>query len=151
MTKDVLGKRRHDCLGSVGGQTVIASETCEELWTPKSPHVDQFLGGGLTFGLPTALNSPASRSPRLPAFWSGAGVEIIGNGSASHHQLRKLDQRVDLIISATAKCGGVYLYANQCGCDGSRLYFDGSSFIIANGKVLHNHVPRSCGSSLPPC
>jgi NAD+ synthase (glutamine-hydrolysing) len=63
-------------------------------------------------------------------------VEIIGNGSASHHQLRKLDKRVELIMGATAKCGGVYLYANQCGCDGSRLYFDGSSLIVANGKVL---------------
>lgn len=40
-----------------------------------------------------------------------------------------------LQVSATAKCGGVYLYANQCGCDGSRLYFDGSSLIVANGKV----------------
>ena len=26
-------------------QTIIASETCEELWTPRSPHVEQFLGG----------------------------------------------------------------------------------------------------------
>ncbi len=62
-------------------------------------------------------------------------MEIIGNGSASHHQLRKLDTRIDLIVGATAKCGGVYLYANQCGCDGGRLYFDGSSLIVANGKV----------------
>lgn len=64
-------------------------------------------------------------------------MEIIGNGSASHHQLRKLDTRIDLIVGATAKCGGVYIYANQCGCDGGRLYFDGSSLIVANGKVRH--------------
>lgn len=25
--------------------TVIAAETCEELWTPRSPHVELFLGG----------------------------------------------------------------------------------------------------------
>merc|ERR1712232_835190 len=37
---------------------------------------------------------------------------------------------------ATAKNGGVYLYANQQGCDGSRLYFDGSSLIYANGNLL---------------
>lgn len=30
-----------------------------------------------------------------------AGVEIMGNGSASHHQLRKLNQRVDLIVRDT--------------------------------------------------
>ena len=38
------------------------------------------------------------------------GVEIVANGSGSHHQLRKLDKRIDLVGSATAKCGGVYLY-----------------------------------------
>ena len=40
--------------------TTFGSETCEELWTPDSPHIEQYLNG----------------------------VEIIGNGSASHHQLR---------------------------------------------------------------
>lgn len=35
-----------------------------------------------------------------------AGVEVISNGSGSHHQLRKLDTRMDLIRSATAKVGG---------------------------------------------
>ena len=63
-------------------------------------------------------------------------MEIIGNGSASHHQLRKLDERIRLICGATEKCGGVYLYANQCGCDGGRMYFDGSSLIVVNGRVL---------------
>lgn len=38
------------------------------------------------------------------------GVEIVANGSGSHHQLRKLDKRIELVGSATAKCGGVYLY-----------------------------------------
>jgi NAD+ synthase (glutamine-hydrolysing) len=52
------------------------------------------------------------------------GVEIIANGSASHHQLRKLDKRLELVGNATAKAGGIYLYANQKGCDGGRLYFD---------------------------
>jgi len=31
------------------------------------------------------------------------GVEIIANGSGSHHQLRKAHVRVDLVKSATAK------------------------------------------------
>ena len=46
--------------------TVVGSETCEELFTPHSPHI------------PLALD----------------GVEIISNGSGSHHQLRKLDKRL---------------------------------------------------------
>ncbi len=88
--------------------TTIAAESCEELWTPKAEHID------------AALN----------------GVEIIGNGSGSHHELRKLDARLELMINATRKCGGLYLYANQRGCDGSRLYFDGAAMIVCNGKVL---------------
>jgi NAD+ synthase (glutamine-hydrolysing) len=86
----------------------VGCESCEELWTPKANHIDMAL----------------------------SGVEIIGNGSGSHHELRKLETRLELIINATKKCGGVYLYANQRGCDGGRLYFDGCAMIVANGKVL---------------
>jgi NAD+ synthase (glutamine-hydrolysing) len=88
--------------------TVVASETCEELFTPASPNI--YLG----------LN----------------GVEIIANGSGSHHELRKLHKRLELIRSASAKGGGVYLYANQQGCDGGRLYFDGCALIAINGQVV---------------
>jgi len=86
----------------------IGCESCEELWTPKSTHISM------------ALN----------------GVEIIGNGSGSHHELRKLNARLELMISATRKCGGLYLYANQRGCDGGRSYYDGCSMIVLNGQVL---------------
>lgn len=87
---------------------VIASETCEELFTPRSPHIE------------LALN----------------GVEIILNGSGSHHNLRKLNTRVDLIKNATFKAGGAYLYANQQGCDGGRLYYDGCALVALNGQIL---------------
>jgi NAD+ synthase (glutamine-hydrolysing) len=83
----------------------IASEMCEELWAPRSPHID------------FALN----------------GVDIISNASGSHHQLRKLSVRIELIRAASHKCGGVYMYANQFGCDGGRLYFDGSPLVVVNG------------------
>ena len=86
----------------------IGCESCEELWTPRATHINLAL----------------------------QGVEIIGNGSGSHHELRKLNQRLELIVSATRKCGGVYLYANQRGCDGGRLYFDGGALIACNGEVL---------------
>ena len=51
-------------------------------------------------------------------------------------QLRKLDQRLDLMRAATAKCGGVYLYANQQGCDGNRLYYDGCACVAVNGQFV---------------
>ena len=91
-----------------GDATTVGCESCEELWTPESTHI------GLAL----------------------RGVEIIGNASGSHHELRKLHSRVDLIRSATQKAGGIYVYANQRGCDGGRLYFDGCAMICANGNVL---------------
>jgi hypothetical protein len=60
-------------------QCACAAETCEELFTPRAPHIDLAL----------------------------AGVEVIANGSGSHHQLRKMDLRLDLIRGATAKVGRV--------------------------------------------
>lgn len=71
--------------------------------------------------------------------WEGKGldgVEIFLNSSGSHHQLRKLDERINLIKDATNKCGGIYLYSNQQGCDGDRLYYDGSALIIVNGEIV---------------
>lgn len=86
----------------------VTCETCEEMFTPNSPHIW------------LALN----------------GAEIIANGSGSHHQLRKLNTRLDLILSATSKGGGCYLYANQQGCDGDRLYFDGCALVSVNGDLV---------------
>lgn len=88
--------------------TVLGAETCEELFTPDSPHIGMSLDG----------------------------IEIFTNSSGSHHQLRKLDLRLNLITEATAKCGGIYLYANQRGCDGDRLYYDGCPLIVVNGQVV---------------
>jgi len=64
------------------------------------------------------------------------GVEIFTNGSGSHHELRKLNRRIDLIQMATSKVGGLYLYANQKGCDGERVYYDGSAMIVLNGQIV---------------
>lgn len=88
--------------------TCIGAETCEELFTPSSPH--NFMG----------LN----------------GVEIFLNSSGSHHALRKLDIRVSLILEATRKNGGIYLYSNQKGGDGDRLYYDGCAMVIVNGEIV---------------
>ena len=88
--------------------TAIGFESCEELFTPLAPHI------GLSLD----------------------GVEIIANGSGSHHQLRKLQTRIDLVRGATEKAGGVYLYANHKGCDGGRLYFDGCAMVWVNGMLV---------------
>ena len=64
------------------------------------------------------------------------GVEVCFNGSASHYILRQLYTKVNLIQSTTAKCGGVYVYSNCKGCDGGRVYFDGTSFVSINGEFV---------------
>ncbi|APA07381.1 hypothetical protein SS1G_13042 [Sclerotinia sclerotiorum 1980 UF-70] len=86
----------------------FGAETCEELFTPRAPHINMSLDG----------------------------VEIFTNSSGSHHELRKLNIRLELIKEATLKAGGIYLYANQQGCDGDRLYYDGSAMIVVNGRVV---------------
>ncbi|KNG90250.1 glutamine-dependent NAD(+) synthetase [Aspergillus nomiae NRRL 13137] len=88
--------------------TCLGLETCEELFTPNGPHIP--------YGL--------------------AGVEIISNSSGSHHELRKLDTRINLVTQATKLSGGIYLYANQQGCDGDRLYYDGCAMIVVNGNIV---------------
>ncbi|KAL5512968.1 QNS1 [Sanghuangporus vaninii] len=88
--------------------TCIGVELCEELFTPASPHILMGLDG----------------------------VEIFTNSSGSHHELRKLFRRVELIKEATLKLGGIYMYANQQGCDGDRLYYDGCAMIAANGRIV---------------
>lgn len=88
--------------------TAVAVETCEELFTAMAPHAELQLNG----------------------------VEVFMNASGSHHQLRKLDLRVQAFIGATHTIGGVYMYSNQQGCDGGRLYYDGCSCIVVNGNMV---------------
>ncbi|KAL0372927.1 UNVERIFIED_CONTAM: Glutamine-dependent NAD(+) synthetase [Sesamum calycinum] len=88
--------------------TAVAAEVCEELFSPIPPHAE------------LALN----------------GVEVYLNASGSHHQLRKLDLRLRAFIGATHTRGGVYVYSNQQGCDGGRLYYDGCACIVVNGDVV---------------
>ena len=45
-------------------------------------------------------------------------------------------QRVSLIREATRQNGGIYIYSNQRGCSGDRLYYDGCAMIIINGRLL---------------
>ena len=65
-------------------------------------------------------------------------------------QLRKLHQRLNLIQNGTAKAGGVYLYANQQGCDGNRLYYDGCACIAVNGQLVAQ-VSTACRFACLQC
>ncbi|XP_052901212.1 glutamine-dependent NAD(+) synthetase isoform X1 [Anopheles moucheti] len=88
--------------------TCLGYEICEELWNPRSKHIDMSL----------------------------AGVEIIVNGSGSYMQLRKAHITTDLIRNASYKAGGAYLFSNLRGCDGQRVYFNGCSAVALNGAII---------------
>lgn len=110
MIQEVTGQETvpfGDCVLSTK-DTCIGSEICQELWNPNSTHINMSMDG----------------------------VEIFTNASASHHTLRKADQRINLVTSATTKCGGIYLYANQRGCDGERVYYDGCAMVAINGDIV---------------
>jgi hypothetical protein len=68
-------------------------------------------------------------------------LQNSASGRVSRSGSRKLDQRLELIRSATTKAGGVYLYANQRGCDGGRLYYDGCACVAMNGSLLVQVCP----------
>ena len=88
--------------------TKVANETCEELWAPEPPHIQ----------------------------YSLEGAHIFTNGSGSHWKLKKLDKRAELVCSSVSRCGGVYIYSNLKGCDGSRVVYDGAPMIAMNDKGL---------------
>ncbi|OBZ66727.1 Glutamine-dependent NAD(+) synthetase [Grifola frondosa] len=89
--------------------TCIGVELCEELFTP-------------------SRYSSYSDGPR----W----CRDLHQLQWRHHELRKLYRRIELMKEATMKLGGIYLYANQQGCDGDRLYYDGCAMIVVNGQVV---------------
>uniref|UniRef100_A0A6A7G1H9 Glutamine-dependent NAD(+) synthetase n=4 Tax=Hirondellea gigas TaxID=1518452 RepID=A0A6A7G1H9_9CRUS len=93
--------------------TCIGYEICEELWNPSSSHIGMSLDG----------------------------VEIIMNASGSYREMRKSWQSLEYIKTATAKCGGCYVFANLKGCDGDRVHFAGDATIAVNGKVVARTQP----------
>ena len=86
----------------------IGVEMCEEMFAPQAPHESLALDG----------------------------VEIICNSSGSHHELRKLNERVNLILGASKKTHAAYMYSNLQGCDADRLYYDGTAMVCVNGQMV---------------
>lgn len=82
--------------------TCIGSEICEELFTANRCERVSFeeVICYITLSL-SLLLSLHSHSPHISMGLDG--VEIFTNASGSHHQLRKLHQRIDLIQSASSK------------------------------------------------
>jgi len=63
--------------------------------------------------------------------------DVVTNCSASHFGTNKIKSRIDCIKSRTANSAGAYLYTNSVGCDGGKLYFDGSNLFMQNNEILN--------------
>ncbi|KAL6349388.1 hypothetical protein AAG906_034045 [Vitis piasezkii] len=87
--------------------TAVAVETCEELFTAMAPHAELQLNG----------------------------VEVFMNASGSHHQLRKLDLRVQAFIGATHTIGG-FTYGCSCIVVNGNLVAQGSQFSLKDVEVV---------------
>ncbi|KAL9081674.1 MAG: hypothetical protein Q9159_007135 [Coniocarpon cinnabarinum] len=111
--QDISGQER-TVIGDVVLETrdhppvTVGLEMCEELFTPGARHVNQAMDG----------------------------VDIICNSSGSHHELRKLNKRVELVVAASAMSKSAYMYSNLQGCDADRLYYDGTAMICVNGQMV---------------
>lgn len=79
--------------------TSIGIETCEELFTPNSSAPIIYVIHGITSIQVTQVSLQFRPHIQL----SLEGVEVFLNSSASHHELRKLHTRIELIEEATQK------------------------------------------------
>src|SRR5690606_12955396 len=65
-----------------------------------------------------------------------AGAHLVINCSASWFQLGKHALRRRLVEAVSAQDRCAYLCTSLLGCDDTRLVFDGSLFVAADGRVL---------------
>ncbi|GIW88121.1 MAG: NAD(+) synthase [Isosphaeraceae bacterium] len=89
------------------GLGTVAFEICEDAWKSIRP--------GSTYAL--------------------AGAEILMNPSASWFTIGKHQVRRRMVRQISREDLCIYLYASLLGCDSTRLIFDGSLFIAANGRI----------------
>ncbi|XP_057773674.1 glutamine-dependent NAD(+) synthetase-like isoform X2 [Salvia miltiorrhiza] len=114
---------------------LLPSDVAEAISQPTAPFgyaYIQFLDTAVAAEICMELFSPVQVHPELAL----NGVEVFMNASGSIHLKQKKDRRLRLITTAMSARGGVYMYSNHLGCDGSRVYYDGCSCIVANGDVV---------------
>ncbi|MDA7517506.1 NAD(+) synthase [Akkermansiaceae bacterium] len=67
--------------------------------------------------------------------FSGSGVDIILNPSASHFAFGKQEVREQFVIEGSRAFGVAYVYANLLGNESGRAIFDGGGLIADHGKI----------------
>mmetsp|Transcript_15044 Transcript_15044/g.21873 ORF Transcript_15044/g.21873 Transcript_15044/m.21873 type:complete len:702 (+) Transcript_15044:11-2116(+) len=85
------------------------------------------------------LDSPIPSSTKLYLM----GAHLVLNMGNNSFQMDSMNDRNHHLKHAALKCGGVYMYSNQIGCDGHRSYFDAGSCVIVNGNMISQTQPFS--------
>lgn len=102
--------------------TCLGVETCEELFTPNGYDCSYYwqcvfakFSPVLIFHMALQVGLLVIFSILDETYSRYTGVEIISNSSGSHHELRKLNTRVNLISQATKLvCIGTPEYLKRC-------------------------------------
>ncbi|KAH7061757.1 NAD+ synthetase [Paraphoma chrysanthemicola] len=73
-------------------------------------------------------------TPQVVASHEKATIYTIS--AANYHQLGAFKSRFSKLCEVSRTRGGVLLYANQRGCDGDRVYYEGCAMIFVNGVLV---------------
>eukprot|EP00826_Nyctotherus_ovalis_P001522 TRINITY_DN10247_c0_g1_i2.p1 TRINITY_DN10247_c0_g1~~TRINITY_DN10247_c0_g1_i2.p1 ORF type:complete len:697 (-),score=159.72 TRINITY_DN10247_c0_g1_i2:64-2118(-) len=63
-------------------------------------------------------------------------ADVIMLASSSHYELFLYEKRLKYLTHLSEQRKAVILCSNYVGCNGNRLYYDGGSLILSNGRVL---------------
>ncbi len=90
--------------------------------------------GGVRIGLEICEDAWVADRPGRS--FSGSGVDVILNPSASHFAFGKQEVREQFVIEGSRAFGVVYVYANLLGNEAGRAIYDGGGLIASAGKIV---------------
>jgi len=104
----------------------------EDDWVPVGDPI--FNIGGVRIGLEVCEDAWVADRPGRN--FSGSGVDLILNPSASHFAFGKQEVREQFVIEGSRAFGTVYVYANLLGNEAGRAIYDGGGLIASCGKIV---------------
>jgi len=109
-----------------------AGVVIEEDWVTIGDPIFQI--GGVGVGLEVCEDAWVADRPGCN--FSGSGVDVILNPSASHFAFGKQEVREQFVIEGSRAFGVVYVYANLLGNESGRAIYDGGGLVASCGKVV---------------
>jgi NAD+ synthase (glutamine-hydrolysing) len=89
---------------------------------------------GMSIGTLTYDDLVARKSPQKAISKRNPAIHTVS--AANDHHLGAFSSRFFELQEACRETGGIFLYANQRGCDGDRIYYEGCAMILVNGELV---------------